>query len=429
MRYMSMRRLTSAMIATTLAATLAACGASSAERASAQEATESDQTEQATLTISDATVEEVSADVVTTSVDGMVSDGVIDTSDLFSNRDLEQEVDLVGATYLSLESGKDVTVSDEGVYVLVGDVTDVTVTVEADDAAKVQLVLDGVTITNEDFPAIYVKSADKVFITTTEGTTSTLSVTGNFVADGETNTDAAIFSKDDIVLNGLGTLVVSSTANGVTSKDDLKVTGGTYQITSSADALEANDSIRIAGGDIAIATDKDGLHAENDEDDTLGYVYICGGTLNVEAADDAIHATTYAQIDSGTLGLSGGEAIEATYIQVNGGDITVSAWDDGLNASYKSGSVGMPTIDIRGGNLSITMAQGDTDAIDSNGYIIVSGGTIDISAQFAFDYDMGAELTGGTVYVNGEQVYEITESMMMGGGMGGPGGGMGGRGW
>ena len=73
------------------------------------------------------------------------------------------------------------------------------------------------------------------------------------------------------------------------------------------------------------------------------------------------------------------------------------------------------------------MAQGDTDALDSNGNLLVSGGTIDITAQFAFDYDGTASFTGGTITVNGEQVTEITNSMMMGGGMG-PGGEMGGMG-
>ena len=139
------------------------------------------------------------------------------------------------------------------------------------------------------------------------------------------------------------------------------------------------------------------------------------------------------QIDGGTISVNAGEAIEGTYVQVNGGDLNVSAWDDGINASWKSQSVGDPTIDIRGGSIAIAMAQGDTDALDSNGYLYVSGGTVDITAQFAFDFEYGAEYTGGTIYVNGQQVSEITESMMMGGpgGMmgGGPGGGMGPGGW
>ena len=421
------RRFATVLLATTLSGLIAGCsGAAAAEK----------EPEVTDNTMEEAVVEEVieptqaKASFITTSLETMTSDGVIDTSDLFTERDLTQEADLVGATYVSLTSGKDVTINDEGVYVLSGTAEDVTVIVDA-DAQKVQLVLDGASISNADFPAIYVKSADKVFITTTEGSENTLAVTDTFVADGETNTDAVIFSKDDLVLNGLGTLTINSSDNGITSKDDLKITGGTYVINCVSDAIEANDSIRIADGSVTIASQKDGLHAENDEDDTLGYIYICGGSFDIDAGSDAIQGTTYVQIDGGSFTLDSGEAIEATYVQVNGGDITISAWDDGINATYKSSSVGDPVLEIRGGNVSITMAQGDTDALDSNGYLYVSGGTIDIWAQFAFDFDYGSDFSGGTIYVNGEQVYEIAESMMggMGGfGMGGPGMG-GGPGW
>ena len=76
------------------------------------------------------------------------------------------------------------------------------------------------------------------------------------------------------------------------------------------------------------------------------------------------------------------------------------------------------------------MGQGDTDAIDSNGDLIITGGNIDITAQFAFDFDGQVTFSGGTVYVNGQQVSSITNSMMGpgGGGPGGPGGGPGGPG-
>ena len=357
--------------------------------------------------------------------------GILSAADLFTERDLTQNADLSSAVYYTLEDGQDIAITSEGVYVISGTASNVTITVEAPDTDKVQIVLDGATITNDDSPCIYVKSADKVFVTTTEGSTNTLSVTGTFSADGDTNTDAVIFSRDDLVLNGLGTLNISSTDNGVSCKDDLKITGGTIVIDCASDGLEANDSVRIAGGDITITTPKDGIHAENDEDDSVGYVYICGGSLDIEAGDDAIHATTYVQIDGGTIDISAAEAIEGTIVQINGGDIDIYATDDGINASYKSNSLGVPVIEINGGTIAISMAEGDTDALDSNGYLYINGGTVDISAQFAFDFDYGAELNGGTVYVNGEQVYEITESMMMGGpggGMGGPGGGMGGPG-
>ena len=111
-----------------------------------------------------------------------------ETGEYFTDRDMEQTADLTNAVTYTVEDNQDINITEEGVYVLKGSAKEVTVTVDAADDAKVQIVLDGVTITN---------------------------------------TDAVIFSKDDVTLNGLGTLTVESTDNGITSKDDLKVTGGT----------------------------------------------------------------------------------------------------------------------------------------------------------------------------------------------------------
>ena len=352
-----------------------------------------------------------------TSTANVVSDGATETKDLFTDRDLTQTPDLTDAQSETLSDGDVLTITEAGVYVLSGTAKNAQVIVEAADTDKVQLVLDGLSVTNEDAPVIYVKSADKVFVTTSDSE-NTLSVTGTFTADSDTNTDAVIFSKDDLVLNGVGTLTISSAENGVSCKDDLKVTGGTYVIECTADAIEANDSVSIADGSFTIRTDKDGIHCENDEDDTVGSIYICGGTFDIEAGSDGIQGITVTQIDGGTFTITAGECIESTYVQINGGTLTLSGTDDGINASQKSSAVSA-CIEVTGGDLSITMAQGDTDAIDSNGSILVSGGNIDITAQFAFDFNTTAEHTGGTITVNGETVDEITESMMMGGDMGG----------
>ena len=204
----------------------------------------------------DASAESTAASTTTANLN---TNGAIDTTDLFTDRDLAQRADTSEATAITLSSGQDVTIDKEGVYVLSGEASDVTITVEVDDTEKVQLVLDGVSITNEDAPAVYVKNADKVFVTTVASTTNTLQVTGTFVADEDTNTDAVIFSRDDLVLNGQGTLKISSTGNGITSKDDLKVTGGDYVIDATADALEANESIAVAGGNFSITTQRDAL--------------------------------------------------------------------------------------------------------------------------------------------------------------------------
>ena len=288
-------------------------------------------------------------------------------SELYSNRDLTQTADTSGAKTITLESGKNVEITEEGVYVIKGNVTESTIIVSAPEDAKVQLVLDGVTITNASTPAIYVKTADKVFVTTTSSE-NTLTVTGTFESDGDTKTDAVIFSKSDLTLNGTGTLtIVSKAKNAVSSKDDLIVTGGTYVITAAKKGFEANDNLAFAGG---------------------------------------------------TFTISAGEAMEGTNVVFDGGTFDITASDDGVNATANTTDIPV-AITINGGTLNIKMGSGDTDALDSNGDLIINGGTVNITAQFAFDFDGKGELNGGTVTVNGSEVTSITNSMMMGGGRGG----------
>ena len=354
------------------------------------------------------------------------SGSIIDTSSLFTDRDLEQTADTSNATKITVESGKDVTISEEGVYVISGTATDCTITVDADSAAKVQIVLDGVSITNSDAPAIYVASADKVFVTTASGSTNDLTVTGTFAAIGEeTNIDGVIFAKDDLVLNGQGTLTINSSACGIVGKDDVTITGGTYNITATDHGIQGKDSVAIADGTFEITAGTDAIHAKNTDDLTLGYVYIADGTFNLNGASDGIEGYSVVQIDGGDITVSSAEAIEGTYIQINGGTIDAQATDDGINASDKSSAYDI-VLEINGGNVSINMASGDTDALDSNGSLFITGGTIDITAQSAFDYVATAAMTGGSVTVNGQQVTEITASMMGGGMMGGMGGRQGG---
>jgi hypothetical protein len=338
-----------------------------------------------------------------------VAGSILDTSELFSDRDLEQSADLTDAEYIQLNSNEDVTIDKEGVYVLSGEVVNTTVVVEADTEAKVQIVLDGVSITNEDSPAIYVKSADKVFVTSTESE-NYMQVTGDYVADGDTNIDAVIYSKVDLTLNGAGTLeIISNKGNGISSKDDFKITAGVFNITSSGHAIEANDSILIYDGDITIDTDKDALHSENDEDSSLGYIYIQNGTFNITAADDAIRATSIVQIDGGTINIETcSEGIEGTYIQINGGNMDLYATDDGINATTKSDAYDV-VIEVNGGTIKVVMGSGDTDGFDSNGNIYINGGTIDVEANSSFDSDGTAELNGGDVTVNGEKITVITQ--------------------
>ena len=348
---------------------------------------------------------------------------IYDQSELFTDRDLVQTADLTEAVTYAVADSQDITITEAGVYVLTGQAEGVTVYVAADKEDKVQLVLDGLAITNGDAPAIYVKSADKVFVTTAGD--SALAVTGAFLSDGDTHTDGVIFSKSDLVLNGTATLTVTSSENGIVGKDDLKITGGTYLVSAQSKAIEANDSIRIADGVFELTAGTDGLHTENDDDDTTGYIYLGGGTFTIQAGDDGLHATAVIQVDDGQLTIAAAEGIEATYVQLNGGTIAISSWDDGINAAQKSKAY-RATVEINGGDITIAMGAGDTDGVDSNGDILINGGTVSVTGNSAFDYDGTGTITGGTVIVNGQQVTTLPNQMM--GGRGGFGGGWGGNG-
>ena len=329
--------------------------------------------------------------------------------DMFTKRDLKQSADLAGSVGFVVTDGEDIHITEAGVYVLSGTGSDVTVYVEAGKDDKVQLVLDGLTITNSDAPAIHVKSADKVFVTTSGD--SSLSVTGAF--DSSDKADGVVWSKCDIVFNGDASLTINSTKNGIVGKDDLKITGGTYIVTAADAAIEANDSIRIADGMLKLTAGTDGLHAENGDDDSKGYIYITGGTITVEAGDDGIHAASVIQVNDGKITVTAAEGMEGTYIQLNGGTISISARDDGINAGQKSASH-RATIEINGGTITVVMASGDTDGIDSNGDIVVNGGTVNVTGGSSFDCDGTATFNGGTIIVNGQTLSCIPNQQMGG---------------
>ena len=363
-----------------------------------------------------------SASTTTASKTATTSGAVYQASDLFTDRDLEQTADTSNAKSITVTSGEDISITEEGVYVVSGNASDVTITVSADSSAKVQLVLDGLTVQNSDAPVIYVESADKVFVTTADGSTNNLSVTGTFATTAEDNFDGVIYAKDDIVLNGKGTLTINSTDNGIVGKDDVKVTGGTYEITATGHGIQGKDSVAISDGSFTITAGTDGIHSENSDDASLGYIYISGGDFNIKAGSDGIGATTVAQIDGGTIAINSAEGIEGTLVQINDGTVSVQATDDGINATTKSTAYSVK-LEINSGTVNVDMGSGDTDALDSNGDLLINGGTVNITAQSPFDYDGTGALNGGTVTVNGQQVTELT-SQMMGGGMGGKQGGM-----
>ena len=353
------------------------------------------------------TVEEMQA-----AIDEAMSDAAIDITDMFTKRDLAGTYDESEAVKITL-SGKTaacnssnvqiedgvVTIKAAGVYVLSGTLTDGTIVVDAGDDDKVQLVLDGVSITAADYAAIYAKNADKVFVTLAEGAGNSLTVSGDYVQTDDNNVDAVIFAKCDLTLNGTGSLTVKDNmGHGIVSKDDLVVTGGTYTIYSQDHCLNGKDSVRIADGTFNLSCDEDGIHAGND-DQQDGYVYIEGGDINISVGDDAIHAEGLLIITGGDIDVSksceGGEGYK---ILVTGGDIDVISSDDGFNAAGGSSGSGYNHDGFGGGP---GMGGVDMDA-DNDAYILITGGTININANGdGIDSNGCIGITGGSVYVLG----------------------------
>ncbi len=302
-------------------------------------------------------------------------------------------------------SGTTITITDEGTYILTGSLEDGMVIVDAGDNDEVRLVLNGVSISYAAGAAIYIRQADKVFVTTAPDSQNSLANGGEYVSIDDNNIDGVIFSKSDLTLNGAGTLTIEAQAgHGVVSKDDLIITSGSYEIRSASHGLSGKDSIRIGGGSFVITSGKDGIQAENDEDESLGFLYIADGNFAINAAGDGLSASGYLWIEAGeyTLTAGGGVGVgqsgESTddtstkgvkadgNVTVNGGSFVIDAADDGIHSNGDAA--------INGG--SIQIATGD-DGVHADGALTVTAGTIDITQSYEGLEGLTIDISGGEI--------------------------------
>lgn len=375
-----------------------------------------------TFTSCGANAETGSAGTVTATSSEQAADNAVSKSEMFTERDLSGDYDESEAETITLSGssaetsassgvsidGSTVTITAEGVYIVSGTLSDGQIIVDADDAAKVQIVLKDASVTSSSSAALYVKSADKVFVTLADGTSNTLANGGSFVADGDTNIDGAVFAKDDITFNGSGSLTIDSPAgHGVVGKDDVKFAGGTYTITAAKHGVQANDSVRLAESDVTVTSgsEKDGIHVADDADEEEGtesdsFFYMADGSLTISSGDDGIHADASVIIEGGTIAVNESyEGIEGLSISISGGSTTVTATDDGLNAAGGNASSGSQTFgsDDWGGG-----APGGMNDGGSNGSISISGGSVHVTAGGdGIDSNGSVEITGGYTVVEG----------------------------
>ena len=342
-------------------------------------------------------------------------------------------------------SGSEVTITSKGIYKVTGSSENVTIKInDTNQSGNIYLILDNVSMTNTSNACIYVEACDKLIIQCTGNSFLTYNN-----SDSNSKIDGAIYSKDDITINGSGSLDVNSNLHGIVCKEDMKITGATLNINSDNIGIQARDSLRIDGGTTTIQSDHDGIQLENDDNTSYfcmengsltvnsgydgisvksadssttfkGSVKITGGTVNITAgggsdnsksstsqkgikcdgeidienstvtissADDAIHGKDNFTINSGTLNLStSDDGITATgIVTINSGDVTVSKSYEGIEGG---------SVVINGGNISVTSSD---DGINTSGG---SDTTAKDDALWAEDSTGNINISGGNIYIN-----------------------------
>jgi hypothetical protein len=372
----------------------------------------------------------------------------------FTDRDKSSEYDESSAVKITLNgsgavvsgsgvniSGSTVTITSAGTYIISGSLSDGQIVIAASDSDKVQLVLNNAEINCNTSAAVYVKSADKVFVTLPAGTTNSLGGGTEYVQTDDNTVDGVIFSKSDLTLNGTGTLKIDADyRHGIVTKDTLCITGGTYVIDAVKTCLAGKDGIKILDGSFTLTAGSKGLNSGNDDDAREGSIYIAGGTFTIKSEDDSIHADGSCIIAGGTYTIAAGddgihanydtiitdgsititdsyEGIEGRRITVSGGTINLTASDDGINAATGGSSDeqrmpgGQQPQEMRmpGGQKPSGMdmdnkgqAPASRSASDDDVYIKITGGTITVNAGGdGIDSNGNLYITGGTVYVAG----------------------------
>lgn len=384
------------------------------------------------------------------------------------------------------------SITQPGTYTLKGSL-DGAVAVNA--KGKVTLVLDNISIQSDGISAIAVEQADQVTVRLAEGSQNSLTA-AEPAADQET--DAVLFSKDDLVIEGNGTLAVTGEASGIHGKDSAEIHDARLTIDCLNHGISGKDEILVDNAVLHITTKEgDGLHSSNEEkgtitlnsstlemttaddgidaeglitidrcsitltagggssavshtqgfafgnrdqtssessakgiksagdielhaatldldtaDDALhadGSISFFGGIYDIKTGDDAVHADGTITVSDGTIRIAESlEGMEASSIIIDGGDLTVHSYDDGINTTDGSGSTDMfradtSSLTVNGGTVTV---YADGDGIDVNGNAVINGGTIVVygpenSANAAVDFNGTFTIAGGTLLAGG----------------------------
>jgi hypothetical protein len=284
-------------------------------------------------------------------------------------------------------SGTTATINSVGTYYISGTLSDGQIAVNTAQSGVVEMILNGINVTNTTTAPISILSAESVSIVLADGTTNYLTDPATYVYPDATTDEpnAALFSKDPVTISGSGTLNVTGNYNdAIASKDNLTISGGTIVVHALDDGIRGKDYLHITGGTITVTSGGDGLKSDNEDDTTLGYITIEGGTINVTSTGDAIAAQT-------SVGITGG-----TFTLISGGGSTATLGTDASAKAIK----GNTTVTIAGGTFTINSAD---DGIHSNGSISVENSATNIGVTSGRDGiagDTTVTIAAGTVSTN-----------------------------
>ncbi|GAA4807959.1 carbohydrate-binding domain-containing protein [Nocardioides caeni] len=380
------RRITAALVAATTLAALSACNATGDDTS--------------ITTISAGTV----ASIDDTHADP--DDGEYDAADAttISLADGASTASGSSSDAVTVE-GDTVTITAPGTYVLSGELSDGQVVVDSSAEGKVLIVLDGVDLTSSTTSPLVITAADEAVVILADGSTNTLADSAAAAADDEEDDapTATLFSMADLTIAGSGQLTVTGASNdGIASKDGLVILGGTLGVTAVDDGIRGKDYLVVEDGTITVDAGGDGLKADNESTATssgnakaLGWFQLDDGSVAIDAGDDGIDAVGALNVADGSLTVASSvEGLEAAQITLVGGDVDVTASEDGLNATAGDGGEEAQDgvlLTISGGDVLVTSGM---DGLDSNGDATITGGSTVI--------DSGARGGGdGSIDVNG----------------------------
>jgi len=298
--------------------------------------------------------------------------------------------------------GSDLVISSPGTYVITGTLDDGCIIVDSSQEENVTLVLNNASINCSDGASIFVKNCGKnVIISLPDGTSSTVVdgavYTNEYVEDEEPS--AAIYSNDDLRINGTGQLIIKGNTNdGIKCDDDLQIIEASLVVTAADDGIVGKDSVEIGGGDITVDAGGDGIKASNEEESEKGYIAIAAGSFNITAVNDGFQAESALLISEGDFKIQTGGGAEASSVSDGQEE------SDSAKALKASGN-----LLISGGTYSIDSRD---DGVHSNGNVLVKGGILNIATgDDGIHGDAALGIGGGTVSVT--KSYEGIESALI----------------